>query len=149
MARTAIIMAFLLCLVAGSAGAQEAPSPVGMVKSVTGSAHVERQGRRLPATAGFVLMQGDRITTGSDGSLGILLRDETALSLGSSTDTTVEHFVFEPGDNKAGMVLRVARGFFCYLSGKIAKLAPGSVRIETPVATLGVRGTHFVARIDP
>ena len=149
MARTAIIMALLLCWIAGSAGAQETRSPVGMVKSVTGSAHVERDGRRMPATAGFVLFQGDRITTGRDASLGILLRDETALSLGSSTDTTVERFVFEPDENKVGMVLRVARGFFGYISGKIAKLAPGSVRIETPVATLGVRGTHFVARIEP
>lgn len=149
MARTVIIMALLLCLLAGSAGAQETRSPVGMVKSVSGSAHVERDGRRMPATAGFVLFQGDRITTGSDASLGILLRDETALSLGSSTDTTVERFVFEPDEHKVGMVLRVARGFFGYISGKIAKLAPDSVRIETPVATLGVRGTHFIARIEP
>ena len=147
MARALLITVILLACVSGNVRAQEARSPVGMVKNVTGAAHVVREGRSIAATPGFELVQGDRITTGSNGSMGILLRDETALSLGASTDTSIEHFAFEPNEHKLGMVLRVARGYFCYLSGRIAKLAPGSVRIETPVATLGVRGTYFVARI--
>ena len=149
MAQAAIIMVLLLCFVSSSAAARETRATVGMIKSVTGTAHVERDGRRIPATAGLVLILGDRVSTGRDGALGILLRDETALSLGGSTDATVEHFAFEPSEQKLGMVLRVTRGLFSYLSGQIARLAPGSVRIETPVATLGVRGTHFVARIEP
>ncbi len=149
MARLLLITVILLVCFSGSIRAQEARSPIGMVKSVTGTAHVVRDGRSIAAMGGFELVQGDRITTGSNGSIGILLRDETALSLGSSTDTSIEQFAFEPSENKLGMVLKVGRGIFCYLSGKIAKLAPGSVRIETPVATFGVRGTYFVARIVP
>jgi hypothetical protein len=152
MVRVLLITFLLLCFVAGNVGnlrAQETRSPIGMVKSVTGAAYVVRDGRRIAATPGFELVQGDRITTGSNGTMGILLRDETALSLGNSTDASIENFAFEPKEQKLGMVLRVARGLFCYLSGKIAKLAPDSVRIETPVATLGVRGTYFVARIVP
>jgi hypothetical protein len=47
------------------------------------------------------------------------------------------------------MVVRVTRGIMAYLSGMISKRAPGSVRIETPVATLGVRGTYLAVRIAP
>lgn len=152
MARVLFITVVFLCCVAGSAGnvqAQGTKSPIGMVKSVSGAAYVLRDGRRIPATPGLELVQGDRIATGSNGTMGILLSDETALSLGSSTEANIELFAFEPNEHKLGMVLRVARGILCYLSGKIAKLAPDSVRIDTPVATLGVRGTYFVARIVP
>ena len=149
MLRALLITVILLAGVSTGVLAQEAPNSVGMVKNVSGNAHVVRDGRSLAATPGFELFLGDRVTTDSNGSMGIMLRDETALSLGASTDTSIEQFVFEPRENKLGMVLRVGRGIFCYLSGRIAKLAPGSVRIETPVATLGVRGTYFVARIVP
>ena len=47
------------------------------------------------------------------------------------------------------MVIRVSQGIISYISGMISKLAPGSVRIETPVATLGIRGTSLLARIAP
>ena len=81
--------------------------------------------------------------------MGVILRDDTILSLGPSTETRIEQFAFESAGQKPGMVLRVARGVIGYLSGRIAKLAPGSVRLETPVATLGVRGTYLVARVVP
>jgi hypothetical protein len=147
MARLLVIAVFLFGYLCGTARAQEVRHPVGMVKSVSGAAFVEREGHRMAATPGRELLLGDRVSTGNDGAMGILLRDETAISLGPSTETGIEEFAYEPAEHKLGMVLRVARGVFCYLSGKISKLAPGSVRIETPVATLGVRGTYFVARI--
>jgi hypothetical protein len=148
MARALIMAALMFIFICGNAQAQGA-HPVGMVKSVSGTAYLEREGRRQAVTPGLALLQGDRVTTEGNGAVGILLRDETALSLGASTDTVIEEFAFEPSEHRLGMVLRVARGVFCYLSGKISKLSPGSVRIETPVATLGVRGTYFVARIAP
>ena len=94
-------------------------------------------------------MRGDVLSTGATGSLGIILRDDTVLSLGPSSQTGIEQFAYEPAQGNLGMVLRVTRGVIEYLSGKISKLAPGAVRIETPSATLGIRGTHLLARIEP
>ena len=94
-------------------------------------------------------MLGDQLVTGPKGAMGVILRDDTVLSLGPSSHTRIEKFAFDPAQGKLGMVLRVTRGVIEYLSGKISKLAPGSVRIETPVATLGIRGTHLLARIEP
>jgi len=129
--------------------AAEDNRPVGMVKTTSGEVFILRNGQRMAALPGAGLVRGDVLSTGATGTLGVILQDDTVLSMGPSTEARIEQFAFEPAEQKLGMVLRVPRGLIAYLSGKISKLAPGSVRIETPVATLGVRGTHLVARIVP
>lgn len=144
-----IILVFCALLASAAfAGAQE-DHAVGLVKTASGKAFVLRDGRRMEALPGDRLLLGDILSTGATGKLGVILNDDTVLSLGPATEVRVQQFAFEPEQQKLGMVLRVTRGLVAYLSGKISKLAPGSVRIDTPVATLGVRGTHFVARIVP
>ncbi len=123
--------------------------PVGLVKTTSGEVSILRDGRRMAVLPGQQLVLGDVLSTGATGAVGVILRDDTVMSLGPSTETGLEQFAFEPAEQKLGMVLRVTKGLISYVSGRISKLAPGSVRIETPVATLGVRGTRFVARIVP
>ena len=106
-----------------------------------------REEKSLAAQPGLLLLQGDVLRTGSPGTLGVILRDDTTLSLGSQSEVRLVEFVFEPAEGKLGMVLRVSRGAISYVSGRIAKLAPEAARIETPVATLGIRGTRLAARI--
>jgi hypothetical protein len=146
---TALIICFLLASAAFASAAEQQDHPVGLVKTVSGEVSILRDGRRLAALPGFPLVLGDILSTGANGALGVVLRDDTVLSLGPSTETRIEKFAFEPAEQKLAMVLRVTRGLIGYISGRISKLAPGSVWIETPVATLGVRGTHLVARIVP
>jgi hypothetical protein len=47
-----------------------------------------------------------------------------------------------------GLGLRLLRGVATYISGRIAQLAPGAVKIETPTAVLGIRGTHLLIGVD-
>jgi hypothetical protein len=108
-----------------------------------------RDGQRLTVQPGTQLFEGDVLTTGASGTLAFILRDDTRMSLGASTETRLDQFAFAPAEKRLGMVVRVTRGIFSYVSGKIAKLAPGAVRLETPTATLGIRGTYLVARIEP
>lgn len=122
---------------------------IGLVKTAQGEVFILRNGVRISAHPGSGLVLGDVLSTGTTGSLGVLLQDDTILSLGPSTETRIEQFVFEPAKQKLGMLLRVSRGLIAYVSGRISKLSPDSVRIETPVATLGIRGTCLVARIAP
>jgi hypothetical protein len=123
--------------------------PIGLVKTASGAAFILRNGQRTAAVPGSGLVQGDVLSTGANGALGVILRDDTLLSMGPSSETRIDQFAFEPAEQKLGMVLRVTRGLIAYISGKISKLAPGAVRIDTPVATLGIRGTHLVVRIVP
>jgi len=145
------ITVLIICALLASAtiSAAENDRPIGLVKTASGDVFILRDGRRVPALPGHQLVLGDVLSTGATGALGVILQDDTTLSLGPSTETRIEQFAFEPAEHKLGMVLRVTRGLIAYISGRISKLAPGSVRIETPVATLGVRGTHLVARIVP
>ena len=145
------IAVVIICgLLAGAtiASAQD-NRPIGVVKTASGEVFILREGRSMAALPGQQLVLGDVLSTGATGSLGVILRDDTVLSLGPSSETRIEQFAFEPAEQRLGMVLRVTRGLISYLSGRISKLAPGSVRIETPVATLGIRGTRLVARIVP
>jgi hypothetical protein len=145
------ITVLIICALMTSAtiSAAQDDRPIGLVKTASGDVFILRDGRRMTALPGSGLVVGDVLSTGATGALGVILRDDTVLSLGPSTETRIEQFAFDPAEKKLGMVLRVTRGLIEYLSGRISKLAPGSVRIETPVATLGVRGTHLVARIVP
>ena len=83
----------------------------------------------------------DSLRTGADGSVGVTLKDDTRLSLGPSSEVRLERYVYAPGEGGFGMVLNFVRGVAAYVSGRMAKLAPDSIRLETPAAIVGVRGT--------
>jgi hypothetical protein len=59
----------------------------------------------------------------------------------------LDHFEFAPADGRFGLVLKFVRGVAAYVSGRIAKLSPDSVRLETPAAIVGVRGTTLGIRV--
>ena len=126
-----------------SAAAQET---IGIVRTSEGKATVTRGGQILPAAAGTKLQAGDTLGTGSDGSLGVILRDNSTLSLGPESSFVIQKFLFSPAEGKLGLMARLTKGTMAYLSGLIGKLAPESVRFETPTASIGVRGTHFAVK---
>jgi hypothetical protein len=80
--------------------------------------------------------------------LGITLKDDTRLSLGPSSEVRLDRFLFVPAEGRLGLVLNVVRGVMAYVSGRIAKLAPDSIRLGTPAAVVGVRGTTLALRVE-
>ena len=121
---------------------------IGSVKNVFGSCSVVRDGQRMPARPGLKLHAGDTLETGTDGRFGVALRDDTLLSLGPSSSLAVEKFLFVPAEGKLGLTARILRGTMAYVSGLIGRLAPESTTFVTPVATIGVRGTHFAVKVS-
>ena len=145
------LLGALLCaaLVAILPGFGEAAGPsVGIVKVAEGNAVVQRGDQSLPARAGLALQEGDVLRTGADGRLGVVLRDDTRVSLGPETEIRIDRFLFAPAQGQLALVLKMARGVAAYVSGRIAKLSPDAVRVETPVAIVGVRGTKFAAKVE-
>ena len=59
----------------------------------------------------------------------------------------LERFNYATADGGLALVLKVVRGVAAYVSGRIAKLAPDSIRLETPAAIVGVRGTSLAIRV--
>ena len=137
-----------IILAAAPALAQQ-PSPAGHVKIAAGSAVIVRGNATVPARPGQAVFASDTLRTGDDGTVGITLRDDTRLSLGPSSEVRLERYVYEPGEGGFGMVLKFVRGVAAYVSGRIAKLAPDSIRLETPAAIVGVRGTTVAIRVEP
>ena len=119
-------------------------SHAALVKSVNGDVKVTRRHDTFEATSGTTLRVSDRVVTASGASAAIVFRDGTLLTLGSGADILVRDYVFEPKDGKFSFALYLAKGSAIYESGKIGKLSPQSVKVETPKATVGVRGTRFL-----
>jgi hypothetical protein len=94
------------------------------------------------------VFEADALRTGADGRLGITLKDDTRVSIGPGSEVRVDRFVFAPAEGRMGLVLNVVRGVMAYVSGRIAKLAPDSIRLETPAAVVGVRGTTLALRVE-
>jgi hypothetical protein len=119
-----------------------------LVKSVTGVVKVIRQQDTFDATGGTTLRVSDRVVTAPGASAAIVFRDGTLLTLGSGADVLLRDYVFAPKDNKFAFSLYLSKGSAIYESGKIGKLSPQSVKVETPKATVGVRGTRFLVEVN-
>lgn len=139
-----------LALGTGTLYAQAAtPQEAGVVKVSQGDATIERAGQRLPAPVGTKVFASDRIRTGTDGSIGITLRDNTLLSAGPNATVELHKFAFDTTTNAGTIDATVKRGALSVVSGKIAKSTPENIRFKTPAMTLGVRGTEFVVDAGP
>lgn len=124
-------------------------SPAGRIKTVSGAAFILRGKIEIAAKPGQVVFEADSLRTGADGSIGVTLKDDTRLALGPASEIRLERFAYAPGSESLGMVLRFVRGVTAYVSGRLAKLAPDSIRLETPSAIVGVRGTTLAIRVQP
>jgi hypothetical protein len=140
----------VVLVLAGSAPVwgQEAAA-VGRIKVVSGSAFILRQNATIPAELGQAVFETDGLRTGADGRVGVTLKDDTRVSLGPNSEARIDRFVYAPAEGRLGFVFNIVRGVAAYVSGQIAKLAPDSIRLETPAAIVGVRGTSLAVRVEP
>ena len=137
-----IITILLPCLALGE------ESPIGNTKTSKGDVVVIRSGKQSPLSIGDKLFQNDTIRTGTASSVGIIFKDNTILSLGPDSEILIDKYVFAPEKGFFSMIARMAKGTASYLSGIIGKQSPESVKFQTPDATIGIRGTHFLVKVD-
>jgi hypothetical protein len=137
------ISVFLLIWAAVAAAAD-----VGEVKVAQGAAFIERGAQRLPARAGMPVQEADKLVTGADGTLGVTFADNSLLSIGPNSTLAVDRFVFDSTTHAGQFDSTLSRGTLAAVSGKMVKQSPESMRVRTPSAIMGVRGTEFVVRVD-
>jgi hypothetical protein len=121
---------------------------VGEIKTVKGTAHVEREGKKLPATVGLQLHQADTIVTGADGSVGITFLDNSLFSAGPNSVLVINKYRFDTTTHAGEFDASLNKGSLAVVSGKMVKQSPDSMRIRTPSSVMGVRGTEFVVKVD-
>lgn len=139
----------LILALSAPAFAQQESGAAGRIKTVSGAAFILRDHAVIPAQPGQVVFEADALRTGPDGKIGVTLKDDTRLALGPASEVRLERFAYAPGTASLGLVLKFVRGVTAYVSGRLAKLAPDSIRLETPSAIVGVRGTSLAIRVEP
>lgn len=121
---------------------------VGQIKVAKGAVHVERDGKRLPAEVGMVVRQSDVLITGADGSAGVTFSDNSMLSTGPNSVLVVDQYTFDSTTHAGRFDASLKKGTLAVVSGKIVKQSPGAMRVRTPAAIMGVRGTDFMVQVD-
>lgn len=121
--------------------------PAGLVKKVSGTVRIERGGTAVPVQVGTFVMNGDRIVTDADSSVGLTLLDDTLLSAGPSSVISLNHFAFNSTTNDGGMSLQILKGTLRAITGLIARNSPAAVEVKTPTTTIGIRGTDFIVEV--
>ncbi len=119
---------------------------IGRIKVSTGAVYIERQGTRLPAPVGAPVRQADVVVTGPDGSAGITFVDDSLLSIGPDSVLALDRLSFDPTTHGGAFDTSLRQGTLAGVSGKLAKQSPDAMKVRTPAAILGVRGTEFVVR---
>jgi len=137
-------VAMLAFAVAGLAHAED----VGQIKVAKGTVHVERDGKRVPAAVGMPIRQSDTLVTGSDGSAGVTFSDNSLLSAGPNSVLVVDRYAFDSTTHAGHFDASLRKGTLAVVSGKMVKQSPGAMRVRTPAAIMGVRGTEFVVQVD-
>jgi hypothetical protein len=145
--KTACVMVLSAALILGNMTLCMAESEtIGIVKSVTQDVFFIRKGETIPAVVNMKIMIKDVVRTGPDGAIGFILKDDTVISMGPGSEIVMDDFSFDPVEKNTSFIARMLHGTISYFSGQIVKLSPESVRFETPVATIGMRGTHFLVQ---
>lgn len=121
-------------------------SSIGNVGVLRGSATVTRSSDMIAITNGMALEVADRITTESKSRLQIILKDDTVVTIGPNSTFVFDAYNYGGKDDSV-VKMRIDRGFFRSVTGKIGKIAPERFKVKTSSATIGIRGTDFSALI--
>jgi len=126
-------------------------NPIGKIVTSTGSVTIERTNAVLvqakfsgdgaigQVKVGDSVYKGDVIQTGADGKVGITFTDETAFNVASNARIVLNELVYDPNGKSNSLLFSLTKGAFTFIAGKVAK--SGNMQIDTPVATMGIRGT--------
>jgi hypothetical protein len=140
------LAAFLLIATPGELKAA-GTAPIAQVKTVMGQVAIIRVGKRLPVNIGDPLFEKDIVETGPDGGVGITFVDNTVFSTGPNSQLALDEFQFDSNNFRGSMLADMRQGTLAVISGDITRSSPGAMKIKTPTAVLGVRGTTFAVQV--
>ena len=145
-----ILTAVLVCLGTGmfigpAAGEETA---IGRIKKVSGQVVIERAGKEIPARPGDDIFKKDVLKTGDDGSIGVILSDNSVMSMGEESRLSMTEYEFDPAVSRLSCIVNIFKGTMTYLTGIIGKINPEAVKFHTPTAIIGIRGTHLAINVE-
>jgi VCBS repeat-containing protein len=131
---------------AQAAGAAPAAAQViGHVLKMSGSATAIRNGVSIELHIGDAVQKGDVVQTGSDSSIGMTFVDGSAFGMTSNARMVLNEMIYDPNGSSNSSLISLVQGTITFVAGQTAK--NGNMRVETPVATMGIRGTAVLVEI--
>lgn len=143
-----IMSLIIFCVVVIPTVVTAADESSASLRKTKGDVAIERAGNILKAEEGTPVYSNDTVKTGADGSVGILFKDNSRISLGPNSRLELKKFVFKPAAGQFSMANKLTKGTASIVSGKMSKLSPESVVLETPTSTIGTRGTTVNIKIN-
>jgi hypothetical protein len=119
--------------------------PIGNVATLTGSATVTRNNTPTPLKLQDDIYLNDVLQTSANSTLGVTFNDATTFNLTANAKITVDNFVYEDGGKQNAALFDIARGTVAFAAAAVAK--SGDMKISTPSATLGIRGTTGLVEV--
>lgn len=124
-------------------------SHVGAVNEISGDATVTRlSGETLKITTGTKIYQGDIVETGSNGAVNIVFQDDTKFAISEDARLAIDEYVYDPTTDAGTTNFSILKGIFVYTSGLIGRKDPDDVNIETPIGSIGIRGTIIAGDVN-
>ena len=134
------------CFISTAARAQTAPAPIGKIESLTGEIRIQHTTTVVVQASlgetgkiGDPVYLGDIVDTGANSKVGIAFSDGTAFNLSSNAHMVLDQYVYDPNGQSNQSVFSLSKGAFTFIAGKVART--GELKVNTPVATMGIRGT--------
>jgi hypothetical protein len=119
--------------------------PIGNVATLTGAATVTRNNAATPLKLKDDIFQNDVLQTAANSTLGVTFNDATTFNLTANARIAVDSYVYEDGGKQNGALFDIANGTVAFVAAAVAKT--GDMRISTPSATLGIRGTTGLVEV--
>lgn len=121
---------------------------VGKAIVLRGTYKIERDQQQSAATSGDRLYEGDKIITNSSSMVRLEFADESEYVLGSKSEFEINRFLYQEENTESGFIatMKLIIGAVSAKSGIIGKAAPDRYRLDTPLATVGIRGTEYTVR---
>src|SRR3954471_12284967 len=119
---------------------------IGHVTKLTGNATAIRNGVSIILNQGDNVNKGDVVQSGSDSTLGITFIDGTVFGLASNAKMVLNEMIYDPNGSDNKSLLSLVAGTISFVAGATAK--KGDMKVDTPVATMGIRGTAVLVEID-
>ena len=120
---------------------------VGMVQRVQGHVSIAQVGNSVDAVEGMAVSLKDRLVTGAEARLQIILTDDTQITLGENAEAVITQYQFTPlvSGNKGVVVVEVSKGAFLLTAGRISQLSNKRIEVKTALADLASAGAEFWA----
>ena len=117
------------------------------MEKVVGQVTLIHNGVAGPLHVGDPVYKTDIVQTGANSTCGIAFPDGTALDLVNNTRMALNEYNYEANSASNGALFSLVEGTFAFVAGQVAHTGEG-MKINTPVATMGIRGTVGLFRSE-